>query len=99
MKTRDEAFETLADAIYMALPYEGETYQAAAEHAAGEIVEKAWVDDALIVSRDLLESLVDSDACWFDHHGGCQGHGYLSLQPGEICPQMELRQLLSANGG
>ncbi len=49
------------------------------------------------VSRDLLESLVDSDDCWFDHHGGGQAHGYLSLEPGEKCPQQELKDLL-ANG-
>jgi hypothetical protein len=46
------------------------------------------------VSRDLLSSLVDEDACWFDHHGGCQGHGYLSLEPGEKCPQAEVKTLL-----
>ena len=49
------------------------------------------------VSRELLESLVSPDECWFDHHGGCQGHGYLSLEPGEQCPQQELKDLL-ANG-
>jgi hypothetical protein len=48
----------------------------------------------LIVSRELLESLVDSDPCWFDHHGGCQAHGYLSLKPGEKCPQHELKEIL-----
>jgi hypothetical protein len=46
--------------------------------------------------RDLLESLVDDDPCWFDHHGGCQAHGYLSLEPGELCPQAELKALLAA---
>jgi GGDEF domain-containing protein len=49
------------------------------------------------VSRDLLKSLVVDDDCWLDHHGGCQSHGYLSLQPGEKCPQQELKDLL-ANG-
>lgn len=46
------------------------------------------------VSRDLLVSLLDDDPCWFDHHGGCQAHGYLSLEPGELCPQAELKALL-----
>ena len=49
----------------------------------------------LIVSRELLESLVDVDDCRFDHHGGCQGHGYLDLKPGEKCPQFELKELLA----
>lgn len=47
------------------------------------------------VPRELLESLVDDDGCWFDHHGGCQAHGYLSLEPGELCPQAELKALLA----
>lgn len=50
-----------------------------------------------VVSRDLLESLVEADNCWFDHHGGCQAHGYLSLEPGEQCPQQELKNLLRAH--
>lgn len=49
------------------------------------------------VPRDLLESLVDGDDCWFDHHGGCQAHGYLSLEPGEVCPQHQLKALLAAD--
>lgn len=54
--------------------------------------------ETISVSRDLLESLVDSDGCWFDHQGGCQAHGYLGLEPGEICPQAELKALLAAGG-
>lgn len=46
--------------------------------------------------RELLESLVDADDCRFDHHGGCQAHGYLALEPGELCPQAELKALLAA---
>jgi hypothetical protein len=37
-----------------------------------------------------------TDACWFDHHGGCQAHGYLSLELGEKCPVAEARELLAA---
>lgn len=47
--------------------------------------------------RELLEALVDGDDCSFDHHGGCQAHGYLSLEPGELCPQFELKTLLAAH--
>jgi hypothetical protein len=50
----------------------------------------------VVVSAELLDSLSDSDECWFDHHGGCQAHGYLSLEPGERCPQAEVRELLAA---
>lgn len=48
-----------------------------------------------IVRQELLMSLVDTDPCSFDHHGGCQAHGYLSLQPGELCPQAELQDLIN----
>lgn len=45
----------------------------------------------------LIANLVDSDDCWFDHHGGCQAHGYLSLEPGEKCPQQEAKELIEAS--
>lgn len=44
--------------------------------------------------HELLAALVDDEECSFDHHGGCQAHGYLSLQPGEICPQHEAKTLV-----
>jgi hypothetical protein len=43
---------------------------------------------------DLVKDLTDPDDCSFDHHGGCQAHGYLSLQPGELCPQLEAKAFL-----
>jgi hypothetical protein len=46
------------------------------------------------VSDELLRSLMDRDDCRFDHHGGCQAHGYLSLEPGETCPQRDLKTIL-----
>jgi hypothetical protein len=48
----------------------------------------------LLVSRNLLESLLDPEDCRFDHHGGCQEHGYLSLEWRE-CPMAEIKRLLS----
>lgn len=42
----------------------------------------------------LLADLVDPDDCWFDHHGGCQAHGYLDLEPGLLCPHEEAKRLL-----
>jgi hypothetical protein len=45
---------------------------------------------------DLLACMVnEDDDCWFDHHGGCQAHGYLSLEPGEECPQAQAKRLLA----
>lgn len=51
--------------------------------------------EQITIPTDLLRSLVDADDCWFDHHGGCQAHGYLSLQPGEKCPHAEAKDLLA----
>ncbi len=45
----------------------------------------------------LIRELVDDGECWFDHHGGCQGHGYLSLKPGEKCPHAAAKELLSGD--
>jgi hypothetical protein len=61
------------------------------------VVASARVDepDELTVPRELLKSLADPDDCQFDHHGGCQAHGYISLQPGEECPQRELKRRLA----
>lgn len=55
-------------------------------------------DDSLLVYRDLLEAFVDDEDCHFDHHGGCQAHGYLSLEPGQVCPQEELKLILHVGG-
>lgn len=47
--------------------------------------------DALAKAADLVRDMIDPDDCHFDHHGGCQAHGYLSLQIGELCPQLEAK--------
>lgn len=54
------------------------------------------MSEQITIPTELLRSLVDGDDCWFDHHGGCQAHGYLSLEPGERCPQAEAKELLAA---
>lgn len=49
----------------------------------------------------LLDSLTfppDDEPCHFDHHGGCQAHGFLSLAPGEKCPTLEAHELLVRHG-
>lgn len=64
---------------------------------AARIVEGALAGAGLVVvSTELLEALTDRDECWFDHHGGCQAHGFLSLEPGERCPQAEAQEMLAA---
>ena len=45
--------------------------------------------------HQLIHDLTDPGECWFDHHGGCQEHGYLTLRPGEKCPHAEARELLA----
>ncbi len=45
---------------------------------------------------EMVRDMVTSDECDFDHGGGCQAHGYLSLEPGEMCPQEEAKQWLAA---
>lgn len=44
--------------------------------------------------KDLIRDLADPDPCWFDHNGGCQAHGYLSLKPGETCPQADAQAII-----
>lgn len=54
----------------------------------------ARLTERLKQAYTLLAELVDTEDCWFDHHGGCQAHGYLSLEQGEKCPQFEVKELL-----
>ena len=63
-------------------------------YAAGREMKVARLEEENKRMRDLLERLVDEDECWFDHHGGCQAHGFLSLKPGEMCPNAEAKQIL-----
>lgn len=49
--------------------------------------------------RNLIRAFTDSGDCWFDHHGGCQAHGYLSLEAGELCPHAEAKQLIAGWDG
>ena len=44
--------------------------------------------------QQLIADLIDPGDCWFDHHGGCQEHGYLSLEPDEQCPHAEAKAWL-----
>lgn len=55
---------------------------------------KKDLQQALILIRDL----VDEDDCWLDHDGGCQAHGYISLQHGQTCPQQDAKDMLEKHG-
>lgn len=55
------------------------------------------VRDGVGQLRGLLAELVDPDPCWFDHNGGCQAHGYISLQPGQTCPVQDAKSILAAS--
>ncbi|AMU39230.1 hypothetical protein A3N99_02755 [Mycobacteroides abscessus] len=48
---------------------------------------------------NLLAKWFDPGPCQFDHHGGCQEHGFLDLEPGEKCPNEQVREILAAKGG
>lgn len=48
--------------------------------------------DRIEAAGRLIRDFTDSDDCWFDHNGGCQAHGYLSLAPGELCPHAEAKR-------
>ncbi|MEV1003469.1 hypothetical protein [Nonomuraea sp. NPDC050202] len=67
---------------------------------SGQLGSEAPAAEGLaVVPVELLQALSDPGECGFDHHGGCQEHGYLSLEPGERCPQAELRELLATLTG
>jgi hypothetical protein len=51
--------------------------------------------EALLKAEGLLGELVDPDPCWFDHNGGCQAHGFISLRSGETCPHADAKALLA----
>ncbi len=59
-------------------------------------------DDAEAKLKDALRiigDLIDSDDCWFDHHGGRQPSWYLSLEPWEEYPQQEAKELVKSASG
>ncbi|MDQ5862437.1 MAG: hypothetical protein M3536_09265 [Actinomycetota bacterium] len=64
--------------------------------AAGYGPVKAAQSEVEAAVYPLIRDLIDPEECWFDHHGGCQAHGYLSLKPGEICPQAAAKAWIAA---
>lgn len=55
---------------------EGVSTQENTSMEAQEIIDK--LKKKVQKARQIIRHLVDEDECDFDHHGGCQAHGYLS---------------------
>ncbi|WP_433078920.1 hypothetical protein ACQP1P_38705 [Dactylosporangium sp. CA-052675] len=63
-------------------------------HVAEGLRQATEGEDRAVLLRFARE-YVDPGECSFDHHGGCQAHGWLSPRPGEQCPNAEVRALLA----
>lgn len=77
-------------------PISGDELRELAEHGL-TITPRAAIKELaaeVLQLRQLVQDFTDPDDCELDHHGGCQAHGYLSLEPGELCPHAESRQLI-----
>ena len=49
--------------------------------------------DRLDEAISLLGEHVDDEPCWFDHHGYCQAHGWLTDE--DRCPHARGREFLA----
>lgn len=56
--------------------------------------EAARLRERVAALESVVASLVDPDPCRFDHHGGCQAHGFLDLA-GQECPNAAAHRLLT----
>lgn len=68
-------------------------------YSLDELLRQPYADLALALR--LLDAHTwppDQVPCRFDHHGGCQEHGFLDLEPGEKCPNQEAHELLVRHG-
>jgi hypothetical protein len=90
---------TLADCQYRATHH----YCPHPEHACTCPPRPAAADEDRLQASQVAEALelldahtwpIDEIPCRFDHHGGCQEHGFLSLEPGEKCPTLRAHELL-----
>lgn len=43
---------------------------------------------------ELIADLTDLSPCWYDHHGYCQGHGWMATEP--RCPHARAAEVLAA---
>lgn len=62
---------------------DGQTYHNArfTAHAREDI---PFLLDRVAELEALVKDLTDPDACYFDHHGYCQAHGWMATEP--ACP-------------
>jgi len=77
---------------------EGYRDQHDAERGLGDLYATVDAVRGIDRMRFLLAELVEDSECRFDHHGGCQEHGFLSLEQGEKCPNHEALELLRETG-
>ncbi len=104
------AGDSLEGSFEYMLPENGAGYDVRAAYRVGNLLGQGGMrfigdtttpdatPDPAVMLR-LIRDLASSESCWFDHHGGCQEHGYLSLEPGEKCPHAEAWELLGRDGG
>jgi len=45
---------------------------------------------------ELIDQMHDPDPCWYDHHGYCQAHAWMSTEP--RCPHARAAELLDGHG-
>lgn len=91
MNISDEAVEAAREVLYendRSIDTDYATIEAAIEAAAPYLMSEA---------TKLIRDLTDFDDCSFDHHGGCQSHGYLNLIPGEMCPQADAKEWIRSH--
>lgn len=104
MNISDEAVEAAAYALYLDANPDSETqWFDIGFHEQDELLRasraalEAAAPHILADAANLVAELVDVENCSFDHHGGCQAHGYLSLKPGETCPQHDAKEFVRPN--
>ncbi len=80
----------------LGIEHDGVPLEGVVVRIANAALSRAAAPEEVEKVRQMVCDLIDPDDCWFDHHGGCQAHGYLTLNPGELCPHMEAKQWLGA---
>jgi hypothetical protein len=71
--------------------------QQADESATGAATPGHAPSPPIAVPVELLDSLVSTELCQYDHNGDCQEHGYFGLAP-QRCPHSDGRILLKNAG-
>lgn len=46
---------------------------------------------------EIMEALVDSDPCEWDHNHSCQAHGHYYIPEGEKCPNQRAKDWIESN--